>query len=572
MTKQRNTFYYTVFPERVDAPEISGSRKGLTMETADLILKSNVIYTGRGEKPVSGGVAIRGNRIADVAAEKDIEKYRSADTKVYEYNDKLIMPGIIDAHDHLWWGAVADSRYMVDITGSGSEEEAVKMIRKYACENPQANRIRGFGWFPANWNGAPLPSKRTLDKAVPDRPAYMMCADAHTCWMNSLALEESGYAADMELAGGSVGVDENGDMNGLVFEPDALVYAWSRLYDFPESEMKEIVRNLMKGLASCGITAVSDMSADDYLEYFHKRYKLFQQMENEGEITSRIHIFTRLMGLTDFSAAKALSREFCSEKLQVTGLKGFLDGVTSTYTGLLLEPYTDRPDTAGEGVPLASKEALEASVIAGNAAGLPVRIHCIAEGSVRMALDAYEASLKVNGRHGLKNTVEHIETIHPDDIPRFTELDVIPSMQPEHLSMDADEKLTRMGKERCRWEWPHRSLLDAGAMLAFGTDFPVVPYDPFPNIYSALARKNFDGTNARAENGEYITVAEALSAYTLGSAMAYGRENELGTLEKGKLADVAVIDRDLFTAAPEEIKNASVILTVMDGKVIFEKQ
>ena len=541
------------------------------MNSADMIIMSNAVFTSCGDEPFEGGVAIKGNRIVAVGSREEISKYRTADTAVYDYGDQLIMPGLIDGHDHLWWGAVADSEHVVDLTSSTSEEEAIEMIKKYAVEHPEEKRIRGFGWFPANWNDAPLPTKKTLDEAVPDRPAYMNCADAHTLWVNSLALEESGYTPDMELAAGSVGVDENGEMNGLVYEPDAMAYGWKNFYDFPEEQIRTIMKNFMKGLAAQGVTSLSEMSADEYTDYFHDRYLVFKDMAESGEFTSRVHAFTAFMRKTDFTEAVKWKEEFNSSTFRVTGVKGFLDGVTSTYTGLLLEPYTDRPDTTGEGVPLDTQESLNASVIAANAAGLPVRIHCIAEGSVRMALDAFEESLKVNGKHGLVNSIEHIETMHPDDIPRFRELGVVASMQGEHLPLEMNEKVARLGEERCRYEWPFRSLADAGAVLAFGTDFPVVYYNQFKGIYAAVARKNYDGTTAGVDNGENLTLPEALRANTIGSAIVYGRDDEIGTLEAGKLADVIVLDRNLFTADVEEIKDAEVALTVMDGNVVYAR-
>ena len=541
------------------------------MNSADMIIMSNAVFTSCGDEPFEGGVAIKGNRIVAVGSREEISKYRTADTAVYDYGDQLIMPGLIDGHDHLWWGAVADSEHVVDLTSSTSEEEAIEMIKKYAVEHPEEKRIRGFGWFPANWNDAPLPTKKTLDEAVPDRPAYMNCADAHTLWVNSLALEESGYTPDMELAAGSVGVDENGEMNGLIYEPDAMAYGWKNFYDFPEEQIRTIMKNFMKGLAAQGVTSLSEMSADEYTDYFHDRYLVFKDMAESGEFTSRVHAFTAFMRKTDFTEAVKWKEEFNSSTFRVTGVKGFLDGVTSTYTGLLLEPYTDRPDTTGEGVPLDTQESLNASVIAANAAGLPVRIHCIAEGSVRMALDAFEESLKVNGKHGLVNSIEHIETMHPDDIPRFRELGVVASMQGEHLPLEMNEKVARLGEERCRYEWPFRSLADAGAVLAFGTDFPVVYYNQFKGIYAAVARKNYDGTIAGVDNGEKLTLPEALRANTIGSAIVYGRDDEIGTLEAGKLADVIVLDRNLFTADVEEIKDAEVVLTVMDGNVVFRR-
>ena len=160
------------------------------MTYADKVIKSNAVFTSCGEEPFRGGVAIQGNRILDVLEGDEIDRYIGDETEVYEFEDKLLMPGLVDAHDHFWWGAVSNSSHVVDLTASSSEEEAIEMIKKFAAEHPEEPRIRGFGWFPANWNDAPLPTKKTLDEAVPDRPAYMNCADAHTAWLNSLALEE----------------------------------------------------------------------------------------------------------------------------------------------------------------------------------------------------------------------------------------------------------------------------------------------------------------------------------------------------------------------------------------------
>lgn len=539
---------------------------------ADLILKSSAVFTGCEDKPFCGGVAIKGNKIIAVKQGDEVDAFCGKETKVYEYGDNLIMAGFVDGHDHLWSGAVSDSDHELDLNSSRSEEEAIEMIKKYAAEHPREPRIRGFGWFPANWNDAPLPTKESLDKAVPDRPAYMNCADGHTIWMNTKALEEAGYTPDMEIAAGSVGVDENGELNGLVFEPDAMAYAWKYYYDFPDDQMRQIMRGFMKGLASQGVTSLSEMTADEYTESIHHRYQLFLEMAEAGEFTSRAHVYTAFMRHTDFSEAVKWKKEFHSPRFQVVGVKGFLDGVTSTYTGLLLEPYADRPDTIGDGVPLVSKESLTASVVAANGAGLPVRIHCIAEGAVRMALDAFEESLRVNGRHGLVNTIEHIETIHPDDIPRFKELGVVASMQGEHLPLEMNEKIIRLGEERCRYEWAFRSLVDAGAVLALGTDYPVVRYNPFPGIYACIARRNYDGSMAGVDNGEYLTLPEALRANTIGSAFVYGRDQELGTLEEGKLADVIVMDRNLFDVPVDEIKDTKILLTVMDGNVVYEKK
>lgn len=539
---------------------------------ADLILKSNAIFTALTSETISGAVVIQGNRILDVCSQEVAEQYVGTGTEIRDFGDQLIMPGFVDAHVHYFMGAVSASEHMCDeITYSTSEEECVAMIRKFAEEHPDEKRILGIGWFPANWNDAPLPTKASLDEAIPDRPVYLIAADVHTFWMNSKALEEAGITPDMKPKSGSIGLLENGELSGLLFEPDAFGPAMAKVMDFDVEEMKKMHKAFMAHINACGVTSISEMSADDYNDGTYRNYSVVKSMEEDGDLTCRLHIFPQLDGYTDFSEALKYKKEFFSEKLRISGVKGFIDGVTSTFTGLLLEPYSDRPDTCGVDVPNASQEDNTQYIIAANKAGLPVRLHCIADGSVRMALDMYEASRKANGEHHLANTIEHIENIHPDDIPRFKELEVIPSMQPYHLTLDFNEKIGRIGKDRCKWEWPHKSLLESGASLAFGTDYPVVDFNPFPTLYVSVTRLDDDGKPTGVNPEECISLADTLIAYTRGAAAAYSR-TDIGVLEKGALADIAVIDRNLFAIPAVELKDASVDLTIMDGKIVYEKK
>ena len=354
---------------------------------ADLILKSSNIFTANGDKPICGGVAIKGNKI--LAAGEGFEAFLGPETEVRECGDKLIMPGFVDAHVHYFMGAISASEHMCDVTASTSEEECAAMIKEFAKAHPEEKRILGIGWFPANWNDAPLPTKKSLDEAVLDRPAYLISADVHTFWMNSRALDEAGITPDMKPKSGSVGKLENGELSGLLFEPDAFAPAMAKVMDLEKEQMKELHRDFMGHINRCGVTSISEMSADDYNDTTWRNYCVVREMEQEGELTCRLHLYTRLDGYRDFTKALEYKKEFCSEKLRLSGVKGFIDGVTSTFTGLLLEPYADRPDTCGEGVPNASKEDNTEYITAANRAGLPVRLHCIADGSVRMALDMY---------------------------------------------------------------------------------------------------------------------------------------------------------------------------------------
>lgn len=536
---------------------------------AELILKSKNIFTGNSDVLQSGGVAIKGNKILSVGPEA--EKYRDGNTKVLELGDKLIMPGFVDAHTHYFMAAVSSSKYMcMEIAKSTSEQECIDMIREFANAHPEYDRIRGMGWFPANWDDAPLPTKESLDAVFPDKPVYLLAADAHTMWLNTKALEESGITKATTIVSGHIGKTENGELNGLLFELEAYKPALHNMMEFDDTVLMTIYEGFNKKINACGITAVSEMSADEYDKISAHNYEMIRQMEQKHRMTCRLHLFTKLDGYTDFSEALKLKASYCSEKLRLSGVKGFIDGVTSTYTGLLLEPYTDRPDTCGEGAPLNSTENNEKFVIAANKAGLPVRLHCIGDGAVRIALDLFEESRKANGDHGLANTIEHIETIDPADIPRLAQLDVIPSMQPYHLTLDANEKLRRVGDKRCRWEWPHKTILENGGQLAFGTDYPVVDFNPFANIYSAVTRCDDKGKPTGVNPEESLELVDVLKAYTQGASRAYSRE-DIGVLEEGKLADIAVIDCNLFDISPLEIPEASVEITVMDGKIVYQK-
>lgn len=535
---------------------------------ADMILKSSHIFTALSGETISGGVAVRGNRI--IAVGQKALALEGPDTEIRDYGDRLIMPAFIDAHVHYFVGAIAASDHMCDtLSATTSESDCVTMIKKFADEHPDEKRILGIGWFPANWGDAPLPTKKSLDDAIPDRPVYLIAADCHTFWMNTPALEEAGITPDMKPRSGSIGLLENGELSGLLFEPDAFAPAMAQVMDLEPEVMKEAHRDFLHHINRCGVTSISEMSADDYTDTTHRNYTIIKEMDDAGDLSCRLHLYTKLDGYTDFSKALEYRKEFFSDKLRLNGVKGFIDGVTSTFTGLLLEPYSDRPETCGVDVPNASEEENTSYIIAANKAGLPVRLHCIADGSVRMALDMYEKSRNANGPQDFCNTVEHIENIHPADIPRFSELSVIPSMQPYHLTLDFNEKIRRIGEERCRYEWPHRSLLDAGAQLAFGTDYPVVDFDPFPNIYSAVTRCDDDGNPTGVNPQECITVAEALTAYTRTAALAYNRD-DIGILAEGKLADIIVVDRDLLSIPHSEIPKASVLLTMMDGNIVYE--
>ncbi len=540
------------------------------MAKADLVLKSNAVFTGLTNSIFKGGIAISGKKIAAVGSDIEIDKWIDQDTKVYEYNDSLIIPGFVDAHMHFFTGAFVSSKYMLtDLSRAHSEQECADMVGTFANEHPEYKTITGIGWFPAYWDKKDaLPHRKLLDDVVSDRPVYLLSADCHTFWLNTKALEECSVTKDTQVTFGGIGKDEEGELTGLLFEIEAESTANEKAFLLPKQEMKALQKEFYKKLAAHGITSTTNMSASPLLEESFYEYEAAAELEKEGDLTVRLHLYPSLGLDTNLDKAKALREQYSSDKLRISGLKHFVDGVTSTYSAYLLEPYKDKPETSGfSNYP---PELYKKTILNANKEGFGVRLHAIGDAAVRLALDAYEESNIQNENKNIKNCIEHIESIHPEDIPRFPKLGIIASMQPMHLILDVNEKVTRIGKERCQYEWPFKTFINNNATLAFGTDYPVADIDPFPNIYSAVTRRTEEGEMIGVNPQEKISIAEALMAYTYGGACSINREDELGTLEEGKLADITVLDKNLFEISNEDILETKVKLTIMDGKVIFE--
>lgn len=537
---------------------------------ADVCIKSNILFDGINIVEGGGSVLIQGDRIINVVSLGKEIHYIDEHTKIYEYKDKLVMPGLMDAHTHFFSAAIAASEHVITNLGdSKSEDECARMVYEFAKSHPEEKRIRGRGWFVTNWGDAPLPTKASLDKYLPDIPVYLQAADVHSYWLNSAALRECGITKDMKVSSGYIGIYDDGELSGMLVEEEACRPAKTMYEDFSDEELIDIYKKYMKLVASFGVTSMSEMLPSEYDEKQLHDYMQLKELSNANELSVRIHLFSALYNTESFDIALEWKKKIDDDYVKLSGLKGFIDGVVETYTGLLLEPYTDKPDTCGIGVPVKSKKELTEQVVKANKAGLPVRIHCIADGSVRMALDAFEEAIEATGKR-LPNAIEHLENIHPDDIQRFKDLGVIPSMQPIHIILDADGKINRIGEERIKYEWPTKTMLETTGLVAIGTDTPVVEINPFENIYAATTRCFYDGQKASHNDSEKLSMLETLKGYTHDSAVVYSRENELGVIEKGYLADIVVMDRDLFTCEPQEVLTTSVCLTMVGGKVVYE--
>lgn len=540
------------------------------MEHIEYLVRSKNVFDGKNDFPRPLTFAVSGGKIVKILPyEYDLKnEYKSY--KIYDFGEKLIMPSFIDAHTHIFQAAIADSDYVCsDLSMAKSKEECVQIIKKFAEAHPDYKRIRGTGWFVGNWDNDKLPNKYILDEVINDRPVYLQCADCHSYWLNSKALEEANIKPNKDLENGIIETFENGELTGMLIEPAACEPANEKYMEFSSEELKKIHIAFQDKLACYGISAVSEMFADDYNEDTYKRYDVLKSLDEEGLLKSNIFLYTKLFGYTEFSEYKKMKHHYNGDHVSIAGLKGFIDGVTETYTGLLLEPYEDKPDTNGYGLPLWPRDKMQQEIIAANKEGISVRLHCIADGSVRMALDMYEESKNQNIHSNVRNTIEHIENIHPDDIERFNKIGVIASMQPYHVTLSNGDKITRLGKERCKFEWPIRTLIEAGASMALGTDCPVVDINPFNTIYAAVTRRDENGKVMCQNPWESLDMSTVLKAYTSGSAYAYNVDEKMGTIEEGKIANFIILNDNLFDMDYNDIENNSVIAYFFEGKSIL---
>lgn len=537
--------------------------------TADMIIKGNAIFDSVSDKPFAGFVAVKGNRIAAVGKEMDsISQYAGDDTKIIDAGDRLVMPGFHDSHTHLILAGMYKT--YPNLGSARSEEEAAAMLKEYYDSQPGDGWVYGFNWYHVFWDKKELPRKETLDRYFPDRPVFLINAEAHGAWVNSLALEIAGVTADTpDPFGGEIARDENGEPTGFLYE-SAIEYVAAHALIFTEEQEKTFLRKYMADAAELGITGVVDVQP-----YFGKdlgSLDVYTGMESDGELTVRITAAANLLG--DLDEALENSKKYCTEKVRAHMLKQFVDGVITTHTALLLEDYTDAP--GNRGTQLSELEKIDAAVQEGHKRGLWIKIHAIGDRAIRFTIDSYEKAIKTYGANGCRHAIEHVEMVTDSDIERFGQLGLIPSVQPEHIGLmptwEGEEYRVNIGEERAGRTWSFRSLLESAGVLAIGSDCPVVDNNPFYAIHRGVTRLHDDGLPEGGWNPtQKLTVADILRGYTLGSAYGIGREDELGTLEEGKFADIAVIDRNLFETDPKDIRGAHVDMTIMDGKVIFER-
>ena len=544
----------------------------------DLVIESELVFTGTSAEPAPAAIAVCADRIAAVGPREDVRAFvREANAgkpapEVRDFGDALVVPGLHDSHLHFFHSAIYASPLATTFLGE-NEADCVARMKDFAQKRPNG-WLLAQGWREYRWDPPVLPSRRSLDETFPTRPVALYSGDAHTLWLNSAALAELGLGRDsVPPAGGSYDRDENGELTGIVREAAAMELMPKIMGAFTDAEVADAYRGFLARLAENGVTSVCDMSLMAHPGLDFIRDDVHAALLARGELTARVHLFPTL--LEDMGRFEQMRAAYTGPCLQAPGFKQFFDGVSSQHTAWVTEPYANARFEGDCGRPTVDPSTMRTLVLAAAEKGYPVRIHAIGDGAIHAALDIFEEARAMFGPlpAGRRNCLEHLENFLPEDIERLDDLQVVAAVQPPHMTLDPGGPERDLGPARVPHMWPFRSMLDARAVLAFGTDSPVVDVNSMDVLYSAVTRQ--DPTTHEPRGGwlpaERIGMAEALRAYTQGSAAAAGRRHELGTLEPGMLADMAVIDRNLLACEPEDIQNAQVMATFMGGRCVFER-
>lgn len=537
---------------------------------ADIIIESNVIFDSIKDIPYKGFIAIKGNKVLEISDNlKEKIKYIGKDTQVLFYEDKLVMPSFIDSHTHLLMGGMFHT--FLDLGAGKSEEECAKMCYEYAETREKKKWIIGFNWYCYHWTNQTLPTKKSLDYYFNDIPVVLLNAEAHNAWVNSKALEMCGIDANTpDPFGGDIGRFENGEPSGFLNE-SAVGLVSKYAFDFTAQEQEVLVHNFIKSANAYGITSIVDVKP--YFGIDLGSFEALKEMEDKDNLTLRIHVASNLLGDLDETIENC--KKYSSDKIRANLVKQFVDGVIPTHTALMLEAYSNAPyDT---GMALNKLEYFEKAICEAHKRGLSVKIHAIGDYANRFTLNCYEKALNLYGPTKSRHAIEHCEYVDQTDIPRFGAMGIIPSIQPEHVGLVPsflDEPyIDALGVERANQTFPYKSLLESAGVIAIGSDCPVVDNNPFHEINRGITRLHDDQLPEGGWNpSQKLTLTELLKGYTIGSAYGISREEELGTLEPGKFADIVVIDCNLFAMDPMEIRKASVLVTIMDGKIVYQKE
>ncbi len=529
---------------------------------ADLIVVNANIHTGNKSQPRARALAVSGNKIVAVGTDAQIRAMAGPSTRVIDAGGKTAVAGFNDAHVHFMETGYQLSS--VDLRDAKSPAEFVARIKAFAAKLPKGRWIMGGQWDHENWTPNNLPTAALIDAATPDNPVFINRLDGHMTLANSLAMKLAGVDKNVkDVAGGEIVRDASGNATGI-FKDAATVYV-EKVIPAPSFEQKlEAAQAASDHAASLGVTSVQDMSPNG------TEIGVYQELLRRGTLKTRVY---NCSPLPDFKrwVNTGARHAFGDPMLRVGCLKGYADGSLGSTTAWFFDPYLDAPNSTGLSMADVNT-TMRSDIQAADKAGLQVRIHAIGDRANATILDHYKAVADADGSQDRRFTIEHAQHMRIEDLKRFAGQKVVASMQPFHVIDDGRWAWKRLDEKRLKGTYAFRTILDSGGVLAFGSDSPVAPLNPLLGIYGAVTRRTLDDKNPSGWIPEQkISVEETVRAFTWGSAYAEFQENWKGTLEPGKLADFVILSDDIFTIDPVKIRDVTVLKTVVDGKVVFEK-
>ncbi len=530
---------------------------------ADLIITHAKVWTVDKDHPTAQAVAVLGDRIVAVGSNAEVETWRGPNTKVIDAGGKLLLPGFNDAHLHFVSGGLQlDSVQLNDAT---SAKEFTRRIGERARKTAKGEWILGGDWDETKWDPAKMPTKELIDAVTPDTPVFVYRYDGHLGLANSVALRMAGVTAkSQDPPGGVIVRDARGNPTGIL--KDAAMSAMDKV--IPSLSHEQRVRAVKRALAhaaALGVTSAQDMNPD------YADIAVYAELLERGELTTRMYVAPYITGVDD-QAKLGIRHAFGGPSLRMGAVKAYADGSLGSSTAYFFEPFLGQPNNHG----LLSDEMHPVSLMRqrmmkADAAGLQICTHAIGDQGISIILDLYADVVKAHGDADRRFRIEHAQHMAAKDFDRFEQLHVIASVQPYHAIDDGRFAEGRIGHDRSSRTYAFRTFLNHGVRLAFGTDWDVAPLDPIQGLYAAVTRATLDG---KYPNGWFpeqkLTVAEAVEAYTMGSAYAEFQEKEKGSITAGKLADMVLLSDDIFSIATEKIRDVKVEKTILGGKVMWE--
>lgn len=537
------------------------------IQKADLVIINGKVLTIDKDNPVAQAIAIKGEKIIAVGNTAEISLLiEKCCTKVIDAEGKLVIPGFNDAHVHF---GPLDPDY-IELRYTTDPSFITQKVKEQVEKSRPGELIKGGHWEHEMFTDKKWPSKELIDKVSPDNPVVLSRADGHSVLVNSYVLKSSGITKNTpDPFGGEIQKDPvTGEPTGILKENAESMIKTGEIKRIRSSE-EENSRNLkgyllaLKEARECGVTSVQVPGEADF--------EMYEKLQKDGELTSRIDIGKSLTSdIVLLKSYQMLEKKYPKKNnwIRFGYLKAFMDGTIGSGTALMFEPFTDNPSTSG--LAMMPFEKFEKMVVLADKEGFQIGVHAIGDKGNNWVLNAYEKAEQLNGKRDSRHRIEHAQTLQSSDIPRFAQLGVIASMQPTHCISDKKFCEKRIGTERAKGAYAWKSLADAGAILAFGTDYQVEPLNPMEGLYAAVTRKDRLGEKGDGWHPEQkIRMEDAIRYYTLGSSYSQFMEDRKGIIKTGFLADIVIVDKDLMTIPENEIMKTKVVYTITGGKIVY---